>query len=204
MKKVNIDIIKQPHFIGCWNLENNKLCNEIIKFFKNNKNLQKQGISSVGENLKVKSRIDISVKPNDLKNTKFKIFKQYIDELHKCYLDYQNQWPFLKSMLKDIDIAPFNIGEYSAGDHFAAIHSERTSIPTLHRLFAWMTYLNDVDDGGQTNFGHYGIKIKPETGKTIIWPAEWTHAHTGEILKSGKKYIITGWMHFPITDHNLS
>ena len=77
MKRTNINI-QQTHFIGCWNLENNKLCNEIIKFFKNNKNLQKQGISSVGENLKVKSRIDISVKPNDLKNTKFKIFKQYI------------------------------------------------------------------------------------------------------------------------------
>jgi len=60
--------------------------------------------------------------------------------------------------------------------------------------------LNDVDDGGETNFKHYGIKIKPETGKTLIWPAEWTHAHTGEILKSGKKYMITGWMHFPAPD----
>ena len=42
------------------------------------------------------------------------------------------------------------------------------------------------------------IKVKPEKGKTLIWPAEWTHAHTGSILKSGKKYIITGWMHFGI------
>ena len=65
---------------------------------------------------------------------------------------------------------------------------------------AGLKYLNDVDDGGQTNFSHYGIKIKPETGKTLIWPAEWTHAHTGEILKSGKKYIVTGWIHFPIPD----
>ena len=27
----------------------------------------------------------------------------------------------------------------------------------------------------------------PEIGKTLIWPAEWTHAHTGEVLKSGTK-----------------
>ena len=185
--------------------ENNFLLfDEIIQFFKNNKNLQQQGITSVGKNLKVKSRIDISVKPNDLKNTKFEIFKQYIKEIHKCYLDYQNQWPFLKAMLKDIDIGRFNIGKYSAGDHFSRLHSERTSLDSLHRLFAWMTYLNDVDDGGQTNFDHYGIKIKPETGKTMIWPAEWTHAHAGEILKSGTKYIVTGWMHFPVSEHNLS
>ena len=41
------------------------------------------------------------------------------------------------------------------------------------------------------------LKIKPQKGKTLIWPAEWTHAHSGEVLNSGVKYIITGWMHFP-------
>ena len=38
MKKINIDS-RQTHFIGSWNLENKKLCNEIISFFENNKNL---------------------------------------------------------------------------------------------------------------------------------------------------------------------
>ena len=59
-----------------------------------------------------------------------------------------------------------------------------------------MSYLNDVDDRGTTDFDYYGLKIKPEKGKTLIWPAEWTHAHTGSILKSGSKYIITGWFNF--------
>jgi len=196
MKRINIDS-KQTHFIGCWNLENNNLCYEIIKFFKDNKNLQKQGTTSSGKNLNVKSRIDISINPNDLKKSKFKILKKYISELHKCYVDYQNQWPFLKSTFVELDIGRFNIGEYSPGDHFAKLHSERTSIHSLHNLFAWMTYLNDVEDGGHTSFDHYDLKIKPEIGKTLIWPAEWTHAHSGEILKSGKKYIITGWIHLP-------
>ena len=197
MKKINI-VSQQTHFIGSWNLENKNLCNEIISFFENNKNFQKQGMTSRGKNLKIKSRIDISINPHDLKNPKFEILKQYINELHKCFVDYQNQWPFLKTMLKEVDIGRFNIGRYSRGDHFASLHSERTTLNSLHRLFAWMTYLNDVDDGGQTNFAHYGIKIKPEIGKTVIWPAEWTHAHTGEILKSGTKYIVTGWIQFPV------
>ena len=54
-----------------------------------------------------------------------------------------------------------------------------------------------MQDGGNTRFTHYDLSIKPEIGKTLIWPAEWTHAHAGEVLKSGVKYIITGWMHFP-------
>ena len=196
MKRLNINT-QQTHFIGCWNLENKKLCNAITQLFENNKNLQRPGVSGAGKNLKIKKTTDISVNPHDLKSPKFEIFKQYIDELHKCFLDYQNQWPFLKSMIKTVYVPGFNIQKYSRGDHFASLHSERTSLGSLHRLFAWMTYLNDVDDGGKTNFSHYGIKIKPETSKTLIWPAEWTHAHNGEILKSGTKYIVTGWMHFP-------
>ena len=196
MKRININT-QQAHFIGCWNLENDKLCNEIIQLFENNKNLQKQGETGKGRNPEIKKTIDITLQPKDLEKTKFEILKQYMNELHKCYLDYQKQWPFLKTILKDIDIGSFNIQKYSRGDHFASLHSERTSIETSHRLFAWMTYLNNVDDGGQTSFNHYGIKVKPETGKTLIWPAEWTHAHTGEILKGGTKYIVTGWMHFP-------
>jgi len=199
MKRININL-QQIHFIGCWNLENNKLCNDITNFFEDNKNLQKQGVTAQGKNLNVKKTTDITVRPDDLKEAKFEILKQYISELHKCFLDYKEQWPFLKSMLTNVDVPSFNIQKYSRGDHFASPHSERTSLNTLHRLFAWMTYLNDVDDGGQTSFNHYGIKIKPETGKTLIWPAEWTHAHTGDILKSGTKYIVTGWVHFPPSD----
>jgi prolyl 4-hydroxylase len=67
-----------------------------------------------------------------------------------------------------------------------------------------MTYLNDVndEDGGQTYYPHYDIRVKAEMGKTLIWPAEWTHAHAGEILNNGLKYIVTGWMHFPHDDNS--
>ena len=197
MKKINIKITKQPHFIGCWNLENKNLCNDIINFFENNKGKQTQGVFSGGYNPEEKKTTDIRINPSDLNNQSYICLKQYIEQLHKCYLEYQNEWPFLKSVLKNIHIGSFNIQKYSAGDHFAKLHSERTSLSGLHRLFAWMTYLNEAEDGGYTNFEHYGVKIKPETGKTLIWPAEWTHVHAGEILKSGTKYIVTGWMHFP-------
>jgi len=201
MKRININT-QQTHFIGCWNIENSELCNEIIQFFKNNKNLQSRGATSRGVNLNKKSRIDISINPKDLKNPKFKILNNYMTIIHDCFNDYQNQWPFLKSVVSEIDIGAFNIGEYSPGDHFSHLHSERVSLNTSHRLLAWMTYLNDVSDGGETKFSHYDIKIKPETGKTLIWPAEWTHAHTGEVLNSGIKYIVTGWMHFPVPSLN--
>ena len=138
------------------------MCSEIIDFFENNQNLQKKGVvSDASNNKKVKSTTDITIRPIDLKDKNFKVFNNYMKELHNCYVDYQKQWPFLKSMLNDIQIPPFNIQKYNPGDHFSTVHSERTSLNTLHRLFAFMTYLNDVEDGGETHFTHYKLKIKP-------------------------------------------
>ena len=187
---------KQPHFIGSWNIRNDDLCKQIINFFEENKIQKQKGTIGNGVDETKKKTTDISISPNDLKNDEFKCFKNYMDELYKCFIDYQHQWPFMKNMIKNLDIRSFNVQKYLKGDHFSAVHTERSNLQFSDRVFAWMTYLNNVEDGGATNFSHYGISVKPEIGKTLIWPAEWTHAHNGGIVNSGKKYIITGWMNF--------
>ena len=188
---------EHPHFIGSWDIKNESACKDIINFFEENTSLQNKGNTGGGENSNIKKTTDITVYPNDLKNKKFKCFVAYIAELHKCFIDYQTQWPFLKEIINGVDVGSFNVQKYSKGDHYSKIHTERSGLHSLHRVFAWMTYLNNVEDGGTTIFSHYNMKIKPEICKALIWPAEWTHAHSGEILNSGVKYIITGWMHFP-------
>mgnify|MGYP001266690709 FL=1 len=201
MKKIILSGKTSPHFIGSWNISNDNLCNSIIKFFQNNSNLQKKGVTSGNTiNEEVKKTTDITINPDSLKNKDYEVFVTYFNHLNECFLDYKDQYPFLKTFIKKIGIGPFNIQKYSKGDHFSRLHSERTSINNLQRLFAWMTYLNDVneEDGGTTDFDYYKIKVKPEKGKTLIWPAEWTHAHYGSILKSGEKFIITGWIDFKV------
>ena len=186
----------QPHFIGSWDIRNDNLCKQIINFFEENKTLHGKGAIGSGIDQTKKKTTDIGINPDDLKNSKFKCFNNYMDELHKCFIDYQHQWPFMKNMIKNLDIRSFNVQKYLKGDHFSKVHTERANLQHSDRVFAWMTYLNNVEDGGATNFLHYGISVKPEIGKTLIWPAEWTHAHNGRIVNSGKKYIITGWMNF--------
>ena len=56
-----------------------------------------------------------------------------------------------------------------------------------------MTYLNDVTDGGETEFMYQKLKIKPKKGLTLIWPADWTHTHRGIPSMTQVKYIATGW-----------
>ena len=188
-----------PNFIGAWMIEPLSICDEIITYFEKNKGQQKKGISGQEVNLKTKNSIDMTLSPKQLNLAGNEVFKSYFESLFDCYKDYVSQWPFLKTFREELHVGSFNLQRYQSGQHFQKIHTERASLGTLHRLFAWMTYLNDVDsdDGGTTVFTHYDLEIQPEKGLTLIWPAEWTHAHKGNVLRKNSKYIITGWMHFP-------
>ena len=63
MKKIDINISKQPHFIGCWKLENDELCKDIINFFEKNKSKQSKGTFSGGYNPKEKKNYRYKSKP---------------------------------------------------------------------------------------------------------------------------------------------
>ena len=188
-----------PNFIGAWMIEPLSICDEIITYFEKNKGQQIKGVSGQGVNLETKNSIDITISPKELKQAGNEVFKSYFESLFDCYQDYVAQWPFLKTFREELHIGRFNLQRYQSGQHFQKIHTERSSLGSLHRLFAWMTYLNDVDsdDGGTTVFTHYDLEIQPKKGLTLIWPAEWTHAHKGNVLRKNSKYIMTGWMHFP-------
>ena len=200
MKKVTLP--KQnsnPNFIGSWIINPLSVCDELIAYFEANKNKQNVGVTAGGKNLNIKNSIDIVMLPKELKLPGNEIFGKYFESLFSCYQNYTEQWPFLNTFAENLEIGEFNLQRYQGGQHFSSEHAERTSLGTIHRVFAWMTYLNDVrvEDGGTTSFGHYGLEIQPKKGLTIIWPVEWTHAHRGNVLGAKSKYIITGWMHFP-------
>ena len=186
-----------PHFIGSWFMEPLSLCDQLIAFFESHEELQTRGQTASGVNLASKKSTDLAIRPNELKQEDHQPLRDYMESLYACHRDYLEQWPFLKEVMPRVEISSFNIQRYDPGGHFQKVHSERTTVGTSHRVLAWMTYLNDVEDGGSTRFVHQDMEVQPEKGKTLIWPAEWTHAHAGEVLNAGQKYIITGWMHFP-------
>ena len=91
MKRVKIKS-DQINFIGSWNLENNDLCKNIINFFESHKEMQIQGLTDGGgKDTAIKKTTDISIDPNDLKSKEYSVLKDYIEELFKCFNDYQNR-----------------------------------------------------------------------------------------------------------------
>ena len=60
-------------------------------------------------------------------------------------------------------------------------------------MVAWMVYLNDVEEGGETEFLYQSLRIKPKANMAVLWPGSFTHIHRGNPPLSGDKYILTGW-----------
>jgi hypothetical protein len=62
------------------------------------------------------------------------------------------------------------------------------------RAFVFSIYLNDIEEGGETEFLHFSKRVKPKTGRIVIWPAGFPYVHRGNPPLSGEKYILTSWM----------
>ena len=82
------------------------------------------------------------------------------------------------------------------GYHQWHYEREGKSGKDLVRHLVFMTYLNDVEEGGETEFFYQNLKIKPKKGLTIIWPADWTFTHRGLTTVYETKYIVTGWLNY--------
>ena len=68
------------------------------------------------------------------------------------------------------------------------------------RSITAMAYLNDVEDGGHTEFPNLGVKIPPQRGALVVWnnalpsgDLNQATIHAGTPVIKGTKYIITKW-----------
>jgi len=177
------------NFIGAWYLENTKICDDIINYHSLNPN-KKEGKDCGIVNKNIKDSLDC-VLTGDL-------LDQYIAQLQLCVDRYIEKYPHCALGTPWSIIEPVNIQYYKPGGGYHAWHSERLVpvYPFVSRHLVFMTYLNTVSDAGETEFYHQKVKIKPEKGLTVIWPADWTFYHRGITSRSQEKYIITGWFNY--------
>jgi len=75
-------------------------------------------------------------------------------------------------------------------------HCEHCSNAYGRRVMQALLYLNDVEEGGETEFLYYSKRFKPVAGRMIIFPAGFTHTHRGNPPLTGDKYIMSTWLEF--------
>lgn len=174
------------------------LCDKIIDVYDKNQNIAQEGMVKVHQEDKidkeVKDSFDIRI-PIDLMISPF---REYIEALQEVLKSYISKYDQLNNMYRFNITEPYNIQKYPIGGHFKKWHFERHSVTGAsgRRLLVFMTYLCDVKEGGETEFLYQKIKVKPQKGLTLIWPADWTHTHRGLPCVKEEKYIVTGWYSF--------
>lgn len=122
--------------------------------------------------------------------------KDYIlSKLYECYEEYKDVYFPAKCLEAFSPHVKMQRTPPRGGYHIW--HSELNDISSIHRVLAWIIYLNDIPDGeGETEFLWQKRRVKPEFGKCVIWPAHFTHLHRGNPVYSEYKYIITGWFFY--------
>lgn len=90
----------------------------------------------------------------------------------------------------------FKLQKTQPGGGYHVWHYESSSREHSHRLLTWILYLNDIEDGGETEFLYQHMRVKPKQGTLVIWPAAFTHTHRGNPPLKDNKYIVTGWTEF--------
>ena len=176
-----------------------EVCEKFIKNFETSPLVNKGHVFTNGKIIdipEIKSSSDITFNPAYLYHPIWgDLLKRLVSTIEEEVNEYTSKFSKGLYNISEFRLDPlFNIQRYHPGEGYHTFHCERgANSKNLSRVLVWMIYLNDVTDGGQTEFYYQNQKETAEQGKIVIWPSDWTHIHRGITSPTQTKYILTGW-----------
>jgi hypothetical protein len=82
-------------------------------------------------------------------------------------------------------------------------HYENSTAKNTTRSLAWILYLNDDFEGGETEFLYKSLRLKPKKGTLVVFPGGFTHTHRGNPPLTGTKYVITSFVQLAEYDSEI-
>jgi len=177
------------------NILTKEFCKEIIDFYENHPENHYDGVILRGYEPDIKNTKDFSIDPEFNEISK-KIYDELNKKLSINIKYYLHDKSILNTINKFVQYDGFmiqkyfkNIGRYIYHHDFLVDY-----INFRYRICAFIFYLNDVSEGGETEFWFGKYKIQPKTGSLLIFPSAWCYPHCGKMPISNDKYIVTGWI----------
>lgn len=192
---------KHEQFIGVYeNAFSKEFCENAIQFFKNMEEAGNVLDRNIEEGVAQVRKSDSMLFCSQSKTINLTTCREIHQAFNKvfwdeCYKLYAENFWILKELgpHRSYD---FKMQKTEPGQGYHIWHCESGVRETCHRLLVWTLYLNDVVEGGETEFIYQHMRVKPQQGTLVIWPAGFTHTHRGNPPLSNTKYIITGWVDF--------
>ena len=199
IKKYKID----DNFIGIFeNFFSEKVIENYIRYFIE---CEKHGLVFLREDEHLRKDIATGALTN--KND-----EKLVKKRSELKVPYDNQ-EFIETFYRDIfplylkkythfqDVQPhtiyaLKIQKTKPSEGYHVWHAENGNSSYCRRIFAFTLYLNDVSEGGETEFLYQKCRVKPMKNRFVLWPAAITHVHRGNPPLTNNKYILTGWVEY--------
>ena len=174
------------------NILSKKSCDDIINIFEKSPDTGPGIIGDFGSIVKSrKDSIDLYLKLSSTTNEGESKIREYVlNALGVCTQRYKKKYPFLNEIAPWMINDNYNVQKFGDGGGYRTIHCEQ-GCTTPNKILVWMIYLNNAKCG--TRFYYPTRDVRARRGRVVIWPAFWTHPHSGITPNKGDKYIITGW-----------
>ena len=166
-------------------------CAHLIQYFEDSPNKTKGAVwTSDGRRLKedVKNAWQVNI---NMGSEEDRILMESTGKLIRRYAEFGSYPP---SALTD---AGYHLKRYNPGEGFYDWHTDNSSIHICHRVVVILWYLNEIEEGGHTQFG-WGEIIRPKTGAALMFPATWLYPHKGHMPMSGPKYVASTWVGYKV------
>tara|TARA_R100000951_G_scaffold22791_1_gene18773 strand:+ start:2251 stop:2850 length:600 start_codon:yes stop_codon:yes gene_type:complete len=186
------------NFIGIYdNYIPESACDEAIKFFeeqsKFNKTLTRLQFENAPHNMKKDKQYFASP---DTINVWWESLKNLIVNCNLAFNEYNKETGIVDAYGgNDFHFAEVKIQKTLPTEGYHVWHVEnQLGFNTEPRVLVYSVYLNNVEEGGETEFLHFSKRVKPKKGRIVIWPAGFPYLHRGNSPLSGEKYILTSWI----------
>jgi hypothetical protein len=193
--------IKIENFIlECDGFMSKQFCEDVIKYYDNMEaggftanRMQLQGIPS-----HIISDSNIAIHASSVIN--LMMTQEYSSNFlnsffQQIYQPYAEKYSILREA-SEHKIYGIKLQKTKIGEGYHRWHHETASKLEANRILTFIAYLNDVEEGGETEFLYYPKRVKSKQGRIILFPGSFSHTHRGNSNISNEKYILTGWVEY--------
>lgn len=190
------------NFIGIYdNVVSKEFCDKLIDHLdwcnKNNRTWNRHEAESIKKDTatllnKIPDTLSIDFSFNQLSP----LISEFNDVFWNiCYKDYTDNYSLLNNY-SNHTIYSYKIQKTQKSGGYHVWHCEDGERYHATRVGVYILYLNDVEDGGETEFLYLSKRVKAKQGRLVIFPPNYPWAHRGNPPLTGDKYILTGWTEF--------
>ena len=178
--------MKPNDFIHSFPSLTNYICQGLINTFKEHEPYHIKRYNEVQSFTELNLNLHVPVLVSALNSAVLQARDHYVDV---CT-------PITPLFPKEFKLESFRIKRYNEGEGFKS-HVDVACAESCPRFLAFLFYLNDDFEGGNTHFRTPDLEIiKPVTGNVLVFPPTWQYPHEGTEVTKGTKYIMSAYLHY--------